>query len=215
MSALQISWLTNHYEQGNITREEFSSLYSRIRQTEKEELRKNTNQDVGHEAAQIKVARLHPQTRRTLARVRGFKKLVTLGNYTMALALVSVIYLSAEHYQIAGTLPPLSFAGLEKLLTKEPLKPLPTDIKLAAEFLSEQPEWDEQHVNQFLDRWQNTLQSERVRYSSEHWFQGLQLALSLHIIEQKKLAKGGNGNAIQQAVLLNQMAEQLEKGASA
>lgn len=209
MSALQISWLTNHYEQGKITQEEFTSLYQRITLLEKES-EQSAKLNRAQSNAKQRVARLHPETRRTLARVRSFKKLVKAVNYTIALALISVIYLSAEHYQVTGDLPPFSIAGLEKLLTQDPLKPLPSDIKLASEYLSEQANWDEQHISQYLDRWQNTLVSERQRYNEEHWFQGLKLALSLRIVEQRKLAKTGNERAIQQALLLTQMAEQLE-----
>ena len=211
MSATQIGWLTNHFEQGKITQDEFTALYERIRQAEKDFANK---QDYTGNVAQGRVARLHPETRRTLARVRCFKKLVKLVNYTMLLAIISVVYLAAEHYQVTGTMPSLNIAGLEKLLTQEPLKPLPSDIKLAAEYLAGQSRWDEQHVNQFLDRWHNTLLSERQRFSGEHWFQGLKLALSLHIVEQRKLAKTGNGHAIKQAVLLTQMAEQLEEASA-
>ena len=209
MSALQVAWLTNHYEQGKITQEEFTSLFKRIRMSEKESV-VGVNKESDTKRAKLKVARLHPETRRTLARVRTFKKLVRVMNYTMLLALISVVYLSAEHYQVTGSLPNMSVAGLEKLLTQTPRKPLPSDIKLAAEFLSQQSDWDESHVSQFSERWQNTLSSERVRFSNEYWFQGLRLALSLHIVEQRILAKNGNRKAIQQAVLLTQLAEKLE-----
>lgn len=209
MSALQIAWLTNHYEQGKITQDEFTSLYQRITLSEKE-TEKQSAQAGGKSTNRAKVARLHPETRRTLARVRIFKKLVKAVNYTIALALISVIYLSAEHYQVTGTLPAFSAAGLEKLLTQEPLKPLPSDIKLAAEYLMQQPEWDEQHINQLTSRWQNLLISERQRYNDEHWFQGLKLALSLRIAEKRKLAKGGDDQAIHKSVLLTQLSEQLE-----
>lgn len=208
MSATQIGWLTNHFEQGKITQDEFTALYKRIRQAEKD---LGNKQGYVDNVAQSRVARLHPETRRTLARVRCFKKLVKFVNYMMAMAIISVVYLAAEYYQVAGTMPPLNLSGLEKLLTQEPLKPLPSDIKLAAEYLAGQSQWDEQHVSQFLDRWHNTLLSERQRYSGEHWFQSLKLALSLHIVEQRKLAKAGKGHAIKQALLLTQMAEQLEE----
>ena len=209
MSALQVAWLTNHYEQGKITQEEFTSLFKRIRMSEKESV-VGVDKESDTKRAKLKVARLHPETRRTLARVRTFKKLVRVMNYTMLLALISVVYLSAEHYQVTGSLPKMSVAGLEKLLTQTPRKPLPSDIKLAAEFLSQQSDWDESHVSQFSERWQNTLSSDRVRFSNQYWFQGLRLALSLHIAEQRILAKNGNRKAIQQAVLLTQLAEKLE-----
>jgi hypothetical protein len=209
MSALQVAWLSNHYEQGKITEEEFTSLFRRITMAEKESVRGSGSKSDEKNSVK-KVARLHPETRRTLARVRIFKKLARAVNYTMILALVSVIYLSAEHYQITGKLPDMSLAGLENLLTQTPRKPLPSDIKLAADFLSQQSEWDESHVNQFSERWRNTLTSERERYSGEHWFRGLQLALSLHIVEQRIRAKNGDPHAIQQAVLLTQLARQLE-----
>lgn len=211
MSATQIGWLTNHFEQGKITQDEFTALYKQIRQAEK---KSDTDFSAGQHPVKTRVARLHPETRRTLARVRCFKKLVKLVNYTMVLAIISVVYLAAEHYQVTGTVPALNLAGLEKLITQEPLKPLPSDIKLAGEFLAGQSDWDEQHVNQFMDRWNNTLLSERQRYSNEYWFQSLKLALSLHIVEQRKLAKTGNGHAIKQAVLLTQMAEQLEEASA-
>ncbi|WP_455375848.1 hypothetical protein [Kaarinaea lacus] len=209
MSALQVAWLTNHYEQGKITQEEFTSLFKRIRMSEKESV-VGVDKVSDTKRAKLKVARLHPETRRTLARVRTFKKLVKVMNYTMLLALISVVYLSAEYYQVTGSLPKMSVAGLEKLLTQTPRKPLPSDIKLAAEFLSQQSDWDESHVSQFSERWQNTLSSDRMRFSNEYWFQGLRLALSLHIAEQRILAKNGNRKAIQQAVLLTQLAEKLE-----
>lgn len=210
MSALQVTWLTNHFEQGKITEEEFTSLFRRITLAEQE-----SERGTGSKSDQIhvvkKVARLHPETRRTLARVRTFKKLAKAVNYTLILALISLVYLSAEYYQITGELPNMSVAGLEKLITQTPRKPLPSDIKLAAEFLSQQSQWDESHVNQFSERWENTLSGERARYSGERWFQGLQLALALHIAEQRILAKTGNSYAIQQAVLLAQLAKLLEK----
>ena len=209
MSALQVSWLTSHYEQGKITQDEFSSLLHRIINSENEACASTgINSAVGNQAKMV--ARLHPETRRTLARVRSFKQLAKVMNYTIILCLISLVYLSAEHYQITGSLPDASIAGLEKLLTETPRKPLPSDIKLAAEYLSQQAEWDESHVNQFAERWQNVLSSERQRYTGEYWFQGLQLALSLHIAEQRMLAKNGNARAIKKTVLLTYLADQLK-----
>jgi len=209
MSALQVSWLTSHFEQGKITQEEFASLYKRITLSEKQAANSRLAQGPVVNS-RLKVARLHPETRRTLVRVRSFKKLVRLANYTMILALISVVYLAAERYQITGQLPSMSLSGLEQLLTQTPLKPLPSDIKLAAEYLYQQTDWNEQHVNQFSERWHNTLVSERVRYSNEHWFHSLKLALSLHIAEQSILARKGDRQAIKQAVLLSGLAKQLE-----
>ena len=210
MSALQISWLTNHYEQGKITQEEFASLYRRINLSEKQAANAPLQLAESKKTAEITVARLHPETRRTLARVRTFKKLVRLSNYLMVLSVICVVYLSAERYQITGSLPSFNLAGLEQLLTQTPLEPLPSDIRLAAEYLSRQTSWSQQYINQFADRWQNTLINDRASYSNEHWFRGLKLALSLHIAEQRMLARKGDHNAIQQALLLTGLAEKLE-----
>ena len=213
MSALQISWLTNHYEQGKITQEEFTSLYRRIAMSERQAARSKSeskSDSANKSITGVKVARLHPETRRTLARVRTFKKLVKVANYTMVLAVICIVYLSAERYQVTGSLPSLSLAGLEQLLTQTPREPLPSDIKLAAEFLSQQSDWNEQHIHQFSNRWENTLVSERERYSEEHWFRELKLAISLHIAEQRIMARKGDRHAIQQTVLLTNLAEILE-----
>lgn len=210
MSAVQLGWLANHFEQGKITQEEFTSLYARINNSEKEAVTRQ-RQVVKSSRVVSKVARLHPETRRTLARVRTFKKLVSVVNYTMVLALISVIYLAAEHYQVTGSLPSANIAGLEKLLTQTPRKPLPMDIRQAAEVLSQHSSWDESHIQQFKERWDNTLLSERQRYSKEHWFQSLRLVLSLHIIEQRSLAKSGNRKAMQHTILLTQLEKFLEK----
>ena len=210
MSALQINWLTSHYEQGKITQEEFASLYRRINLSEKQAASVTSQKDNSKKLSPVKIARLHPETRRTLARVRTFKKLVKLANYTMVLAVISLVYLAAERYQITGSLPSFSLAGLEQLLTQTPRKPLPSDIKLAAEFLSQQTNWSEQHINQFADRWENTLINDRVSYGNEHWFRELKLSLSLHIAEQRILAKKGDYHAIQQALLLTNLATKLE-----
>lgn len=203
MSAMQLGWLTSHYEQGKITSEEYAALYQRI-----------TTGETVQQPGEQKVARLHPETRRTLARVRSFKKLALMVNYGLALCLISIVYLSIEHYQVSGSLPEMSAAGLERLLTQAPLKPLPSDLEMAAEFLSQQSNWDERYISQIQDRWQNTLISERERISSEQWFHVFQLALSLQIIEQGKLARRGNTNAIQQAIRLSTLAAQLEESHS-
>lgn len=216
MSALQISWLTNHYEQGKITSEEFTSLYRQITLAEKQIKASNaesfsTGDMVSNGKSKRKVMRLHPETRRSLARVRSFKGLARLMSYTMVVAFISIVYLSAEHYQVTGSLPSASIDGLEKLLTQAPREPLPSDFKLAAEYLSGQTDWHEVHVQQLSERWQNMQVSEREQYLDTDWFKALQLSLSLHIIEMKSLARQGDRLAIQQAALLTQLAKNLEK----
>jgi len=230
MSALQLTWLTNHYEQGKITPDEFTSLYRRIAQTEKQlrlqkcpELkvaefpkvpnRKPVESKSLNESDQKKfsISQLHPATRRALVRVRSFKKLVQVMNYLIALFIVSTVYLSMEYYKVSGSLPSINLAGLEQLFTQTPRKPLPSDLKLAAEFLADQSDWYDDHVIQFAENWRNTLLSDRQQYSNEHWFHGFKLALSLHIAEQRYLAKSGDSHAIQHTVLLTQLAEQLEQ----
>ena len=212
MSAMQLGWLTNHYEQGKITQEEFTSLYARITNSERESVQRPSSKKLNGVTKTNSVARLHPETRRTLARVRTFKQLVRCVNYALVLALISIIYLSAEHYQITGSLPAVSISGLKTLLTQSARKPLPSDIKLAAEYLSQQSNWDEAHINQLSENWQKIGPSARKRYSHEHWFQTLTLVLSLQIVEQRRLAKSGDKHAVQQALLLSKLADQLEKG---
>ena len=204
MSALQVRWLNNHFAQGKISQEEFASLYTLIASSEAE-----AQQFIGN-AKSSGVPRLHPMTRRTLAQLRGFKIMARTVNYLLVIALISFIYLVTENYQVTGTLPAFSIEGLEKVLTQTPRKPLPQDVRLAAEVLFEQSAWYEEHVIQFAGRWQALDQAQQREYQQTHWFKSFLLALSLQIVEQRGLAKQGNKQAMQQALLLVNLSRQLQ-----
>ena len=208
MSALQVRWLNNHFAQGKISKEEFASLHSLIAHSEAE-----AQQSIGVVKSKG-VPRLHPMTRRTLAQVRLFRTLAKVVNYLLVIAFVSVIYLVAENYQITGTLPAFNLEGLEKVLTQTPRKPLPSDIMLAAEALSGDSGWYNEHINQFASQWQALDQRQQQQYQRTRWFKTFQLSLSLQIFEQRALAKQGNKKAMQQALALTNLSKQIEKSTS-
>jgi len=203
MSALQVRWLNSHFAQGKISREEFASLFHLIAHSEAQ---------AQHSIETVKakgVPRLHPMTRRILIQVRIFKTLAKLINYLLVVALISFIYLVAENYQVTGSLPELSMKGFEKVLTQTPRKPLPSDIIQAAETLSGQSSWYEEHVNQFSSQWLALEENQRQQYLDTRWFKAFVLALSLHIVEQRTLAKQGDSEAMHKVLPLVNLSKQL------
>ena len=203
MSVLQLKWLTNDFEQGKITREEFESLFTVINRSEN--------------AAQInsvsrtgKALRLHPITRRVLCHLRVYKKLSNIINYVILLAVLSFVYLCAAYYKENGTFPELSLQGFTNVISQIAYKPLPRDAELAAEFLSSESDWNEAHIRQFLHLWQGLEPNLKQQYQQSLWFKSLLLSLSLQITEQRTLAKRGDVDAIQKSLALVKMENILE-----
>ncbi|WP_455206801.1 hypothetical protein [Kaarinaea lacus] len=202
MSAIQLRWINYHFAHGNISREEFASLRKRIAQSEKQQ-----TTDI---ESQRKVLRLHPQTRRVLAQIRVFKSVATYAKYMLLLGFMSAAYIIVDHYQHTGSLTGLNFDVFENYFTKAPQEALPSDIKLAAEYLVSKSDWNEQHIRQFMTQWQSLDKKLRQEYRGQSWFRSFSLALSLQIVDQRALVKQGEKTAIKRNLVLAKFAEEID-----
>jgi len=203
MSATQVRWLTNHFAQGKISREEFESLYSRIANSEQQSYTNN-------EHAQRKVLRLHPVTRRVLVQIRIFKNVAKLSKYAVMLAMISGVYIAFDYYKTNGTLSTFNVSAIESYFAQLTRNNLPTDTKEAAEFLANESHWDERHIYQFLQQWQNLDNSRKQEYQNQDWFRSFNLALSLQIADQRALIKQGDKMALQRKLLLVKLSENID-----
>jgi len=208
MSVLQVKWLTQDFEQGKITREEFESLFSIINRSEQAAQQQNSLLTNG------RALRLHPLTRRVLVQLRIYKKLITVVNYLIILSILSFVYLYAQYYQDTGTFPEFSINGFSDVISQAIRKPLPRDVEMAAEFLSSESGWSEAHISQFTGLWQSLEPKMQDQYQQTLWYRSFLLALSLQITEQRTIAKQGNEEAIQRSILLVKLANLLENKTS-
>lgn len=204
MSAIQLRWLTTHFAQGKISREEFETLYFRVANSQKKEARTKNAQP------QRKVLRLHPVTRRVLTQIRVFKIGAKLSSYLIMLAMMSFIYIAIDFYKTNGTLSNFSLAAVESYLTQVGQQNLPTDIKQAADFLANESRWTERHIYQFLEQWQSLELARQQEYQKQEWFRSFNLALSLQIADQRALIKKGDKKALQRKLLLSKLSEKIE-----
>ena len=188
MSATQVRWLTNHFAQGKISREEFESLYSRIANSEQQSYAKN-------EHAQRKVLRLHPVTRRVLVQIRIFKNVAKLSKYAVMLAMISGVYIAFDYYKTNGTLSTFNVSAIESYFAQLTRNNLPTDKR---------------HIYQFLQQWQNLDNSRKQEYQNQDWFRSFNLALSLQIADQRALIKQGDKMALQRKLLLVKLSENID-----
>ena len=203
MSVLQLKWLTNDFEKGKISREEFESLFTVINRSEKAAQKSSISQTG-------KALRLHPITRRVLCQLRIYRKLTNVINYVILLSVLSFVYLCASYYKETGSLPELSLQGFTSILSQITYKPLPRDVELAAEFLSSEAGWNEEHIRQFLNLWQALDPKLKQQYQETIWYRSFLLSLSLQITEQRTLAKRGDVDAIQKSLALVKMEHVLE-----
>lgn len=204
MSATQVRWLTNHFAQGKISKEEFASLYSRITNSEQQAHSSDVN-------PQRKVLRLHPVTRRVLAQIRVFKFVAKISTYLLMLAMMSVIYIAFDYYKTNGTLSTFNVSAVERYFAQVTQQSLPADIKEAAEFLANESNWTERHIYQFLEKWQSLADSRQREFQGQDWFRSFNLALSLQIADQRALIKQGDKKALQRKLLLVRLAENIDK----
>jgi len=203
MSVLQLKWLTNDFEQGKISREEFESLFTVINRSENAAQQSSVSRTG-------KAMRLHPITRRVLCHLRVHRKLTNVINYVILLSVLSFVYLCASYYKENGTFPEISLQGFTSVISQITYKPLPRDVELAAEFLSSESGWNEEHIRQFLNLWQALDPNLKQQYQKSLWFRSFLLSLSLQITEQRTLAKRGNVDAIQKSLALVKMENVLE-----
>jgi len=204
MSAVQLKWLTNNFAQGRISREVFESVFHSLKDSEDAALQENTLLSTG------KPVRLHPVTRRVLCQLRIYRRIVNVVNYIIIFSGLGIVYLGASYYQHMGSLPEFSMAGFNSLVSQLYQKPLPNDIKQAAEFLSGESDWSENHVTQFLTMWESLDPQLQQQYQKDLWYRSFLLALSLQITEQRTLAKRGHENALQKSVTLVKLSSILE-----
>lgn len=205
MSALQLRWINYHFAHGNISREEFATLRKRVAQPEKA-------QSVDGVVQPRKVLRLHPQTRRVLAQIRVFKSVAKLATYFLLVTAISAAYIVTDHYRQTGTLTDVSLLTFEDYFMQAVQKPLPSDIKQAAIFLTENSSWSDIHIQQFMQLWQSLDKTQQKQYPHQGWFQSFSLALSLHIADQKALIKKGDKSAIKRQIALIKLAEFIDRG---
>jgi len=203
MSATQVRWLTNHFAQGKISKEEFASLYSRIANSEQHAHSNSTN-------SQRKVLRLHPVTRRVLVKIRIFKSVAKISTYMLMLAMMSVSYIAFDYYKSNGTLSTFNIAAVERYFAQVTQVNLPTDMKEAAEFLANESHWNERHIYQFMAQWQAMDNSRQQEYQRQAWFRSFNLALSLQIADQRAMIKQGDKKALQRKLLLVKLAENID-----
>ncbi|WP_455220574.1 hypothetical protein [Kaarinaea lacus] len=205
MSALQLRWINYHFAHGKISREEFASLRKRVAQPDQAQGTAGVQQR--------KVLRLHRQTRRVLAQIRVFKSVAKLATYFLLLAAMSAAYIVTDHYRNTGSLADINLAVFENYFTQAVQEPLPSDIKQAAQYLTEKSNWNDQHVSQFMTLWQSLDETRQQQYQQQGWFQSFSLALSLHIADQRALIKKGDKSAIKRQLTLVKLAEVIDRGA--
>ena len=203
MSATQVRWLTNHFAQGKISKEEFASLYARIVSAEQQDVNAPNN-------SQRKVLRLHPVTRRVLVKIRVFKFVARISTYMLMLAIISLSYIAFDYYKTNGTLSTFNVSAVERYFSQLTQQNLPADIKEAAEFLASESNWTEGHIYQFLEQWNNLAKTKRQELQNQDWFRSFTLALSLQIADQRALIKQGNKKALQRKLLLVKLAESID-----
>jgi len=203
MSATQVRWLTNHFAQGKISKEEFASLYSKITNSEQQTHSENSN-------LQRKVLRLHPVTRRVLVQIRVFKTVAKFSTYLLMLAMMSGIYIAFDFYKTNGTLATFNVSAVERYFAQVTQSSLPTDTKEAAEFLANESHWNESHIYQFLAQWQDLDSNRKQEYQRQGWFRSFNLALSLQIADQRALIKQGDKKALQRKLLLVKLSENID-----
>jgi len=208
MSALQLRWINYHFAHGNISREEFATLRKRIAQPDQSQ-----GVDAVDATQPRKVLRLHRQTRRVLAQIRVFRSVAKLATYFLLVTAISAAYIVTDHYRKTGSLADVSLLTFENYFKQVTQESLPSDIKQAAQYLTENSNWSDLHVQQFMMLWQSLDKTQQQQYQQQGWFQSFSLALSLHIADQKALIKQGDKNAIKRQLALVKLAEFIDQGA--
>lgn len=83
------------------------------------------------------------------------------------------------------------------LLVEGAPEPLPGNIRLAAEYLSDTPQWRRQHVKQFKTMWDGVAENKKPAIRETMWFRTFYVLALIEEAELKKLALSQQDGSMQ------------------
>jgi hypothetical protein len=205
MLVLDAETLAKHFVRGSLSKEQFATLSASLAMVEK---------DIRNRNLLVQFFKLF-QCPRELRNYTIKWRIKSAWRTTKRMALLTLLLALAVVWRVdSDDLVDMWEAGfdvvqLATLVIDGRPEPLPEDIQLAVDYLSNNPDWERLHVREIKTRWLDIDAEEKAVIRKTHWFQEFSLLVEVKKIEQQKQLRNGNIDVVRSLAELRELSDAL------
>ncbi|WP_455222715.1 hypothetical protein [Kaarinaea lacus] len=205
MLVLDAETLAKHFVSGSLSKEQFATLSASLAQVE---------QDIKNRNFMVQVIKLFqcPRELRNYTikwRMKSAWRLAKFVIYaTILLASVTLWRVDSDDLKAMWD-SGFDAVQFSKLVVEGTPEPLPDDMRMAVDYLSNHSSWERLHVKQIRTRWMELNENEKNTIKQTRWFREFALMVVIKKVEQQKRLRNGDIAVVKNLTELRELSDVL------